>query len=492
MEPRYPSPSLGLQAVTTSAGPRAEPPSLRKEPTTPLTNGFSEVRTSTTKEAVPTSTPQPATSLPNESGMIPSSLPSSSSSAPALTPTTALPSLNSHVSSGTTLGSAAPVCSGHNVVTDVSGGLVAFSTSAHGSNGINTISPGVSTNGPSVPSAGRSAPMQTSNATSGKAPPNLAQGVPPLLANQYIMGPSGLLPAYHQIYGYEELQMMQSRLPMDYYGMTTFPGTTTLTARDGGLTNNPYSGEGAKFARGDAPSPAPSASLSSVTPSQSDPGAVPQAQAPQNPGQAFLNPPLPPGYGYTSLPYYAGMPGVPNTFQYGPTVFMPPASAKQHAQYQHQAGYGGHPYASGFDDLSQAHAGDYGKGVYGGGSQNQTKPNNSGGKASGLSSSSGSDLSGAVYSKTPSYEKQGFPTPTPATFSLPSALGGTGPLNPGGAPGYPPTPFLHILPHHQQPHSQLLHPSHMAQDAQAQRGQSGGMQKSQGKSGYSSSPYWAN
>lgn len=30
----------------------------------------------------------------------------------------------------------------------------------------------------------------------GKAPPNLAQGVPPLLANQYIMGPGGLLPAY--------------------------------------------------------------------------------------------------------------------------------------------------------------------------------------------------------------------------------------------------------------------------------------------------------
>lgn len=30
----------------------------------------------------------------------------------------------------------------------------------------------------------------------GKAPPNLSQGVPPLLPNQYIMGPGGLLPAY--------------------------------------------------------------------------------------------------------------------------------------------------------------------------------------------------------------------------------------------------------------------------------------------------------
>lgn len=30
----------------------------------------------------------------------------------------------------------------------------------------------------------------------GKAPPNLPQGVPPLLHNQYLVGPGGLLPAY--------------------------------------------------------------------------------------------------------------------------------------------------------------------------------------------------------------------------------------------------------------------------------------------------------
>ncbi len=38
--------------------------------------------------------------------------------------------------------------------------------------------------------------LQFSSILSGKAPPNLAQGVPPLLASQYIMGPGGLLPAY--------------------------------------------------------------------------------------------------------------------------------------------------------------------------------------------------------------------------------------------------------------------------------------------------------
>lgn len=33
-------------------------------------------------------------------------------------------------------------------------------------------------------------------AFTGKAPPNLPQGVPPLLHNQYLVGPGGLLPAY--------------------------------------------------------------------------------------------------------------------------------------------------------------------------------------------------------------------------------------------------------------------------------------------------------
>uniref|UniRef100_A0AAR2KAB4 UBA domain-containing protein n=1 Tax=Pygocentrus nattereri TaxID=42514 RepID=A0AAR2KAB4_PYGNA len=419
--------------------------------------------------AVPSSTPQSvSTTLSSENSMASSTLPSSSTSAPVPAPSTALPSLSSDVSGSPS--------------TFSSGSMVSSASSVVSSNGLSTGAPGLNTNGPSAPSTSRSAPIQTTT-TSGKAPPNLAQGVPPLLANQYIMGPGGLLPAYP--------------VSLDYYGMTTFPATTALATRDGGLANNPYSGEPTKFARGEAASPAPNTSLSSVAPSQSDPGTVPpQTQAPQNPSQAFLNPPLPPGYGYSSLPYYAAVPGVPSAFQYGPTVFMPPASAKQHGlgpsgQYQHQAGYGQHAYASGFDDLSQAHAGaDYGKG-YGGSSQSQAKPSNSTGKAPGLSGSASSDLSATVYSKTQSFEKQAFQTATPATFSLPSALGGTGPLNPGGAPGYAPAPFLHILPHHQQPHSQLLH-HHMAQDTQGQRSQSSSMQKSQGKSNYSSSPYWAN
>uniref|UniRef100_A0A8C8B660 UBA domain-containing protein n=1 Tax=Otus sunia TaxID=257818 RepID=A0A8C8B660_9STRI len=73
-----------------------------------------------------------------------------------------------------------------------------------------TNSLGLSVTSVSIPAATtRAAPL----VSSGKAPPNLPQGVPPLLHNQYIVGPGGLLPAY-PIYGYDDLQMLQSRLPM--------------------------------------------------------------------------------------------------------------------------------------------------------------------------------------------------------------------------------------------------------------------------------------
>uniref|UniRef100_A0A673LNQ5 Ubiquitin-associated protein 2-like n=1 Tax=Sinocyclocheilus rhinocerous TaxID=307959 RepID=A0A673LNQ5_9TELE len=470
MESSYPSASLGLPSTTV-------PPVL-------ASSSASRVESSaTTPLAAPSSTPQPiSTALPTENSLSSSSLSSSSSS-------TAAPALST-----TQMGTDVNVS-----LSTYSGAVSSVSSSTVSSNGLSAGNQSLNANGASAPSAVRSAPLQTNitpSNTSGKAPPNLAQGVPPLLASQYIMGPGGLLPAYPPIYGYEDLQMMQSRLPMDYYGMT-FPGTA-LAGRDGGLANNPYSGEPTKFGRSDSNSPAPATSLSSVPPSQSQQSAVPpQNQGPQNPGQAqqgqtqaFLNPPLPPGYGYTSLPYYPGVPGMPSAFQYGPTVFMPPASTKQHSmglssQYQHQAGYSQHTYGPGFDELSQAHAGgDYGKGGYGGCSQSQAKAvSNSSGKGRFYTLSLCTDV-------VVSFDKQGFPTAAGPAFSLPSALGGTGPLNPAGAPGYAPAPFLHILPH-QQPPSQLLH-HHMAQDTQGQRSQANSMQKSQGKSNYSSSPYWAN
>ncbi|XP_053304480.1 ubiquitin-associated protein 2 isoform X2 [Spea bombifrons] len=353
--------------------------------------------------------------------------------------------------------------------------------------------------GLSVPSVSMSAgTTRTAPLVSGKAPPNLPQGVPPLLHNQYIMGPGGLLPAY-PIYGYDDLQMLQSRLPMDYYGIT-FSAPATLTGRDGGLASNPYSGDVAKFGRGDSASPAPATTL--AQPQQN------QTQTHHTAQQPFLNPALPPGYSYTGLPYYAGVPGVPSAFQYGPTMFVPPASAKQHGvglstastPFQQAGGYGQHSYGAGYDDLTQGTAaGDYSKGGYSGSSQAQSKSAGAGpGKGVSVSSSNSGvpDISGSVYNKTQTFDKQGFHAATPPPFSLPSALGSTGPLNPGAAAGYAPAPFLHILPAHQQPHSQLLH-HHLQQDGQGgsgQRSQPNAMQpKSQtSKTGYTASPYWTN
>jgi hypothetical protein len=502
-----------LSSRVESSGPRTLPPHLgfsqnKDVPSAaagPLTNGYSGMKTQTTQEAPSSASRTVKAESPvmtSESG------PAHHIPSPAATPShsTPLSSLSSHVASTHSSGSAlitstaltmageeSSSSSSLHAFTSSSGQTVNPSPSAplavsnSTSNGLHPAgAPGLTANGmnaanTTLSAAGsRTAPLLTT--TSGKAPPNLAQGVPPLLANQYIMGPGGLLPAYPQIYGYEDLQMLQSRLPMDYYGLT-FPGTTaTMPGRDG-LANNPYSGEATKFGRGDSSSPAPPTSLSTGG-VQSQPQQAPQGgsqgqgqgqnQGQQTQNQAFLNPPLPPGYGYTGLPYYAGMPGVPSAFQYGPTVFVPPTSAKQPAmgmanpsnQYhqQHQPSYGQHAY----------------------------------GAAPGLSGSGSSggvpDMGGSIYSKTQSFDKQGFHTGTPPPFSLPSALGGTGPLNPGGAPGYAPAPFLHILPH-QQPHSQLLH-HHLAQDGQGgpgQRSQSNSMQqKTQGNKPNYSSPYWAN
>uniref|UniRef100_A0A667WV06 Ubiquitin associated protein 2a n=1 Tax=Myripristis murdjan TaxID=586833 RepID=A0A667WV06_9TELE len=542
--------------------------SQSKEASGPVMNGLNGVRTSAALDtSSASSTPKPESpslsistnSAPAPSSHLPSSLPTHSSNTlsnlaqdlpSASQLSTSVSSLAPSSGSYTSSQASAPLLhSTHNNSNSSSsishlanmgssmsstGSGIAGTSGLHSAAAATSTALGLGSNGATATSnlsAPRTTPLLSSS--TGKAPPNLSQGVPPLLPNQYIMGPGGLLPAYPQIYGYEDLHMLQSRLPMDYYGIT-FPGpTATLSGRDGSLANNPYSGEVTKFGRNDSTSPAPPTSLSTPQPPQGQsqgqsqaqpqpPQAQPQPQGqPQHHSsqQAFL----PPGYSYTGLPYYPGVPGaVPSAaaFQYGPTMFVPPggpgpASAKQHSMglglgnpsaspfqqqtQQQPSGYGQHTFSSGYEELTAGPAGvDYSKG-YNNSSQAQAKSAGTGpGKGVSVTSSNSGvpDISGSVYNKTQSFDKQGFHAGTPPPFSLPSALGGPGPLNPGGAPGgYAPAPFLHILPH-QQPHSQLLH-HHLAQDGQggpSQRGQSNSMQqKSQvNKSSYGSSPYWAN
>lgn len=455
---------------------------------------------SSTTALLPSASQHVATlpSLPQSSDLASSSLSQLSSSLSnhqsSLSPVSVLSSGTSHthtsVENTTSLQPATTFSAASTSATSTTSSVVSMASSMNTTNSL-----GLSVTSVSMPAATtRAAPL----VSSGKAPPNLPQGVPPLLHNQYIVGPGGLLPAY-PIYGYDDLQMLQSRLPMDYYGIT-FPAPATLTGRDGSLANNPYSGDVTKFGRGDSASPAPATTL--AQPQQN------QTQTHHTTQQPFLNPTLPPGYSYTGLPYYAGVPGVPSAFQYGPTMFVPPASAKQHGvnlntastPFQQASGYGQHGYGAGYDDLTQGTAaGDYSKGGYSGSSQAQNKSAGTGpGKGVSVTSSNTGvpDISGSVYNKTQTFDKQGFHAGTPPPFSLPSALGSTGPLNPGAAPGYAPAPFLHILPAHQQPHSQMLH-HHLQQDGQGGSGQrnqpSTMQQKSQAtKTAYSTSAYWTN
>ncbi|XP_051499640.1 ubiquitin-associated protein 2 isoform X4 [Apus apus] len=455
----------GVRAqATLDTAPSVPAPKTEPSPSLPSAGSLPSV-VPTTASLLPSASQHPATlpSLPQPGDLASSSLSQLSSSLSNhqsnLSPASVLSSSTSHVHTSventTSLQPSTTFSTASTSATSTTSSVVSMASSMNTTNSL-----GLSVTSVSIPAATtRAAPL----VSSGKAPPNLPQGVPPLLHNQYIVGPGGLLPAYPQIYGYDDLQMLQSRLPMDYYGIT-FPAPATLTGRDGSLANNPYSGDVTKFGRGDSASPAPATTL--AQPQQN------QTQTHHTTQQPFLNPTLPPGYSYTGLPYYAGMPGVPSAFQYGPTMFVPPASAKQHGvnlntastPFQQASGYGQHGYGGGVSVTSS----------------NTGVP----------------DISGSVYNKTQTFDKQGFHAGTPPPFSLPSALGSTGPLNPGGAPGYAPAPFLHILPAHQQPHSQMLH-HHLQQDGQGGSGQrnqpSTMQQKSQAtKTTYGTSPYWTN
>nr|XP_020504218.1 ubiquitin-associated protein 2-like isoform X2 [Labrus bergylta] len=446
-------------------------------------------------------------SVDGESSLHSSSFPSSVSAVQS----SLVPS-SSSVAAQVSLGAPQPPSMGSGTVSAPSG-LGPVSSLAMGLNAASMGAPAaaaatisVSTAASLISSAASSS--RGSAASSGKAPPNLPPGVPPLLPNPYIMAP-GLLHAY-PVYGYDDLQMLQTRIPLDYYSIPFATPTTALTGREGSLTSNPYSGDLSKFGRGDASSPAPATTLAQTQQNQT--------QTHHTTQQPFLNPALPPGYSYTSLPYYTGMPGLPSTFQYGPAVFpVAPTSSKQHGvnvgvnasatPFQQASGYGSHGYSTGYEDVGQASgSGDFCKGGYGtavaAAASAQNKPASSvSGPGVGVSVTSSNtgvpDISGSVYTKTQSFDKQGFHAGTPAgSFSLPSALGSGGPINPPAAAGYAPGPFMHILAPHQQPHSQILH-HHLQQDGQSgtgQRSQNASIQqKSQiNKSAYNSYNWGAN
>uniref|UniRef100_H3ADF0 Ubiquitin associated protein 2 n=1 Tax=Latimeria chalumnae TaxID=7897 RepID=H3ADF0_LATCH len=293
--PTTTSPSYDPSSVHSSRIPyqSSMAPSPQKD-TAPVTNGYNGVRTQPTLEAsssVSTSKSDSLPSLPNMGPSLPSTVSTASSHLPTvsqhsvalsnlsqtndppsgphsqlssslpnhqssnLTSSSALSSSTSHTQAivdscsattslpaqttySTTVSAAAASPAAAAATTTVTAATTSTPVVSVASSLSTTNTLGLSpANVPMPSSTTRAAPL----VSSGKAPPNLPQGVPPLLPNQYIVGPGGLLTAY-PIYGFDDLQMLQSRLPMDYYGITFPAPTAALAGRDGSLASNPYSG----------------------------------------------------------------------------------------------------------------------------------------------------------------------------------------------------------------------------------------------------------
>ncbi|GFY67187.1 protein lingerer [Trichonephila inaurata madagascariensis] len=310
--------------------------------------------------------------------------------------------------------------------------------------------------------------LKNSLSATGKAVQNIPQNVPAMLGHQYIMSQASLpfyglqQPVYSYedvqmlqskmsamgiqspVYSYEDVQMLQSKLStLGYYDMQ-FQAPTSMTGRDPGMGSVAYTTDG-KYSRSET-----DASTVATTLSQG------QANT-QAHGQAFLNPALPPGYGY----YFAGgmMTGGIHHYAAPPIFPVPPATnthgATTNTQFQKASAYGSHSYNSGYDSLTQTQ--DYTKGTYGAASQNQVK---------GVSGSGAvPDLSGSVYSKSHAQlakynDKPGFHTGTPPPFNLAGSQA-AGPL--GASSGPYAAQFIPVLAHGQHHSTALLH-HHMQQD----------------------------
>ncbi|KFP36272.1 Ubiquitin-associated protein 2, partial [Chlamydotis macqueenii] len=197
--------SIRTQATLDIPAPKTEP-----SPSIPSAGSLPSV-VSTTASLLPSASQHVAAlpSLPQSSDLASSSLSQLSSHQSSLSPASVLSSSTSHthtsVENTTSLQPSTTFSTASTSATSTTSSVVSMASSMNTTNSL-----GLSVTSVSIPAAStRAAPL----VSSGKAPPNLPQGVPPLLHNQYIVGPGGLLPAY-PIYGYDDLQMLQSRLPM--------------------------------------------------------------------------------------------------------------------------------------------------------------------------------------------------------------------------------------------------------------------------------------
>ncbi|XP_017865196.1 PREDICTED: protein lingerer isoform X4 [Drosophila arizonae] len=294
--------------------------------------------------------------------------------------------------------------------------------------------------------------------SSGLVPTNIQ------MVSQYIQ--TGL-PYYQQpVYSYEELQMMQQRVPhvQGYYDLNYTP--TSLGAGRDNLGSVAYSTmTDGRFARTDNNS-SPVSNVSSTMSQQAG------SSAP------MLNVP----YAY----FYGGN-VMPGGFQYGTPAIYPQqipaantASGGQFPKPSYSAGYG----STSYDALSQTTQ-DYSKGGYSSSVNQQSKTQTVSNQPQ---AGTGSDLTSSMYgkghvalNKVNSYEKQSFHSGTPPPFNM---------ANTQTAGGTSAQPYGMYLPMPAAGHHNMIHPPiHQDSNSAGQRQQSSSQSKSTGKPSYPNS-YW--
>ncbi|XP_049308305.1 protein lingerer isoform X10 [Bactrocera dorsalis] len=353
----------------------------------------------------------------------------------------------------------------------VSGGGSGASGGGSGGSGGSGVGSSSSSNPASVVAAAAAAAAvsSSSNKTS-------ASGMVPniQMVSQYIQ--TGL-PFYQQpVYSYEDIQMMQQRVPhvQGYYDLNYTP-TSLGTGRDN-LGSVAYSTmTDARFTRTDNNS-SPVSNVSSTMSQQAGSGGP------------MLN-----------VPYYFYSGNVmPGSFQYGTPAIYPQqipaantASGGQFPKPSYSTGYG----STNYDALSQASQ-DYTKGAYPSSVNQQTKSQN---VANPPQTGSSSDITSSMYSKghvalnkVNSYEKQNFHSGTPPPFNMPNTqtAGGTS-AQPYGMYLPMPTAGHHNMIHQpiHQMDGRIHNSSRRDSNSTGQRQQTSSQSKSAAKQGYSPS-YW--
>ncbi|XP_077510596.1 ubiquitin-associated protein-like lingerer isoform X2 [Amblyomma americanum] len=173
--------------------------------------------------------------------------------------------------------------------------------------------------------------LKNSMSATGKTMPAMPPGVPAaMLGHQFLVG-NAAMPYYglqqQPLYSYEDLQVLQTRMPhLGYYDMQYPVPATSLAGRDLTLNNMAYA-EGNKFGRGEnsdsspgtvGPQGAAAGAAAGAQGAQGGQQGAPPAAGQQAASQPFLNT-LPPAYGY----YFPSniMPG--SIHHYGPPPMFP-------------------------------------------------------------------------------------------------------------------------------------------------------------------------